>query len=79
MKNKKKKRDFDIEDYIKINKALLRKEELERNGGRWKAVNRPHKNKKKYDRKRDSRVDFDYPNFYIKMCMLIFNNFVNSI
>ena len=33
--------------------------ELERNGGRWIAVNRPHKNLKKYDRKRDKRNNSD--------------------
>lgn len=46
-----------VDEYIKINKAINRLEELERNGGRWVAVNRPHKNKKKYDRKRDRKID----------------------
>lgn len=41
-----------IEEYIRINKLLNRKEELEANGGRWIAKDRPHRNKKKYDRKR---------------------------
>ena len=59
-----KKHDFDFEDYIKTNKALSRLEELERNGGRWVAKDRPHKNKKKYNRKRDRRIDFDCP-FYL--------------
>lgn len=40
-----------VEDYIKINKALSRKEELEKNGGRWIAKDRPHRNKKKYNRR----------------------------
>lgn len=44
-----------IEDYIKANKKLAREEELERNGGRWVAKDRPHKNFKKYDRKRDKK------------------------
>lgn len=48
-----------IDDYIKANKAINRLEELKRNGGRWTAVNRPHKNKKKYDRKRDRKIDSD--------------------
>lgn len=39
------------EDYLRFNRKLLREEELERNGGRWIAVSRAHKNKKKYDRK----------------------------
>ena len=38
-------------DYIRFNRKLLREEELERNGGRWIAVSRPHRNKKKYDRR----------------------------
>lgn len=40
------------EDYILFNRKLLREEELEKNGGRWIARSRPHKNKRKYDRKR---------------------------
>ena len=47
------------EDYIKINKSLSRLEELEKNGGRWVAKDRPHKNKKKYNRKRDRAINFD--------------------
>ena len=63
-KLKKQKNIIDSEEYQRINRMLSRKEELEKNGGRWLAVNRPHKNKKKYDRKRDSRID-DYPfSFY---------------
>lgn len=56
---KKNKKTIGIDEYIKANKALSRLEELERNGGRWVAKDRPHKNKKKYDRKRDRRVSFD--------------------
>lgn len=63
-KLKKQKNIIDSEEYQRINRMLSRKEELEKNGGRWLAVNRPHKNKKKYDRKRDRRID-DYPfSFY---------------
>lgn len=47
-----KKMKITAEDYIRFNRKLLREEELERNGGRWIAKTRPHKNKKKYDRKR---------------------------
>ena len=43
------------EDYLRYNRKLLREEELERNGGRWIAKTRPHKNKKKYDRKHHKR------------------------
>ena len=38
---------------------IARDEELERNDGKWVAMNRVYKNKKKYDRKRDKRVDLD--------------------
>lgn len=55
MKTKKIKMCFDVEDYIKANKRLAREEELQRNGGRWVAKDRPHKNLKKYDRKRDRK------------------------
>lgn len=48
-----------LEDYINANRKASREIELERNGGRWKAVDRPHRNKKKYDRKRDRRIDSD--------------------
>lgn len=47
------------DDYIKIQKKLNREIELERNGGRWVAVDRPHKNKKLYNRKRDKKIDND--------------------
>lgn len=45
------------DDYVKVQKKLNREIELERNGGRWVAVDRPWKNKRKYDRKRDKKVD----------------------
>lgn len=43
------------EDVIKSFKKANRDIELERNGGRWIAINRAHKNLKKYDRKRDKK------------------------
>ena len=52
---KKKKMTIGIDDYIKANKKLAREEELRLNGGRWVAKDRPHKNLKKYDRKRDKK------------------------
>ena len=53
-KSKNKKKPIIIgEDYIKIQRKLNREIELERNGGRWIAVNRTHKSKKDYDRKRE--------------------------
>jgi hypothetical protein len=49
-----------VDDYIKINKKLAREEELRINGGRWVAKDRPHKNLKKYNRKRDKKnFNFD--------------------
>lgn len=58
-KIKKQNMSIGIEDYIKANKKLAREEELQRNGGRWVAKDRPHKNLKKYDRKRDKK-NFDF-------------------
>mgnify|MGYP003301960300 CR=1 FL=1 len=55
---KKKKMTIGLDEYIKANKKLAREEELARNGGRWVAKDRPHKNLKKYDRKRDKK-NFD--------------------
>lgn len=54
----KKKMTIGVDDYIKANKKIAREEELLRNGGRWVAKDRPHKNLKKYDRKRDKK-NFD--------------------
>lgn len=59
MGKKKKKKNNIQEDVIKAMRKANREIELERNGGRWIAVNRPYKNKKKYDRKRDSKVDLE--------------------
>lgn len=60
MSKKNKKKPIIIgEDYIKIQRKLNREIELERNGGRWIAVNRVHKSKKDYNRKRDKKVNFD--------------------
>ena len=43
---------------IKAFKKANREIEMERNGGgQWIAKSRPHKNKKKYDRKRDRSID----------------------
>lgn len=67
-KSKNKKKPIIIgEDYIKIQRKLNREIELERNGGRWIAVNRTHKSKKGYDRKRDKKVNLDdsYLSFFI--------------
>jgi hypothetical protein len=63
---KKQKMSIGVEDYIKANKKLAREEELQRNGGRWVAKDRPHKNLKKYDRKRDKKnFDFSLSLYYL--------------
>lgn len=49
---KKKSMKITVEEYIRVNKAINRIEELDRNGGHWIAKDRPHRNMKKYDRKR---------------------------
>ena len=38
-------------DLNKILRMMSRDEELERNDGKWVSVNRPYKDKKKYNRK----------------------------
>ncbi len=60
MKNRKK-NDIAFDDYIKACRKASREIELERNGGRWIAKDRPHKSKKQYNRRRDRRVTLDDP------------------
>ena len=57
MGKKKKKKNNIQEDIIKAMRKANREIELERNGGRWIAVHRTHKNMNKHDRKSDSKVD----------------------
>lgn len=63
-----------LDEYIKANRAASRTEEMELNGWRWKAKDRPHKNKKKYDRKRDRRVILDspFPIIVLNRCVYAF-------
>lgn len=61
MPKKKKKNSLIDDDAIKAFKKANREIEMERNGYRWIAVNRPHKNKKKYCRK-DKHKNGDYLN-----------------
>lgn len=63
MKKKKNLNDDVIKAFKKANREL----QFERNGGgQWVSVNRPHKNKKKYDRKRDKKnFDFDLSLFFM--------------
>ena len=61
-KKKKKTSSFDV--YIKANKKINREIELERNGGRWIAIDRPHRNKKKYYRKNKHKMGIlDNPHY----------------
>lgn len=59
MKNKKK--PIIANDVVKAMNKANRELQFERNGGgQFVSINRPHKNKKKYDRKREKRnIDFD--------------------
>ena len=50
-------------DPAKILRMISRDEELERNDGKWVAMNRAYKNHKKYDRKRDKKVNLDPDSF----------------
>ena len=60
-KVKKRNMTIGFDDYIKANRIASRNEQFERNGGgQFVAINRPHRNKKKYDRKRDKKnFEFD--------------------
>lgn len=59
-KRKNKKTIGTTEDLIKAFRKASREAELERNGGRWVAKDRPHKNKKAYNRKRDRQIDVPF-------------------
>lgn len=65
-KKKKTKNKITKEDYIKANKKLSREEEYYWHIG-WISTDRPHKNKKKYDRKRDRKID-SYLFSFIDIC-----------
>lgn len=55
MKKKTNKSKITQDDYVKAMKKVNREIELEKNGGRWVSVTRPHKNKKAYDRKQNKK------------------------
>ena len=59
------------DDYLKIQRKLNRELELEKNGGRWISVNRIHKSKKAYDRKRDKKVKIDDSCLFFLLCVII--------
>lgn len=79
MKKKRKIKPIVIgDDYLKIQRKLNRELELERNGGRWISINRVHKSKKAYDRKRDKKVKMDDSclSFFLP-CIVIASYFFN--
>ena len=61
---KKKKKNLIDEDCIKAFRKANREIEMERNGGRWIAIDRPHRNKKKYYRKEKHKNNWDYKNLH---------------
>lgn len=48
-----------INDSLKAIRKADRELELQLNGGRWKSVTTPHKNKKKYDRRKKDKTTWD--------------------
>lgn len=54
-KNNKNEFSFGEKEYLNTMRSILRKEEMERQGGRWIAKDRPHKTEKDYNRKRDKQ------------------------
>ena len=67
-----------IDEYIKANRKASREIELEQHVG-WVSVNRPHKNKKKYNRKDEkikNRRNLDgfsyYKQFYINRLEVLY-------
>lgn len=61
---KKKKKNLIDEDCIKAFRKANREIEMERNGGRWIAIDRPHRNKKKYYRKEKHKNNGDSKNLH---------------
>lgn len=61
---KKKKKNLIDEDCIKAFRKANREIEMERNGGRWIAIDRPHRNKRKYYRKEKHKNNGDSKNLH---------------
>lgn len=61
---KKKKKNLIDEDCVKAFRKANREIEMERNGGRWIAIDRPHRNKKKYYRKEKHKNNGDSKNLH---------------
>ena len=64
-------------DVLSAFKEANRSIELERNGGRWIAKDRPHKNKKKYCKKELSRI-IDGSSFCFISLFLLTSPFLKS-
>lgn len=64
----KKKKHNPPKDVVAAFKKANREIELERNGGRWIAMERPHQNKKKYNRKAQKNVGFSELLFFLEIC-----------
>ena len=59
MARKKRKKLSKQEIFLKAFKKANREIEMERNDGKWVCTHRIWKNKKKYNRKRDRKIDSD--------------------
>ena len=57
-KNMKKSKPTKSVEQYKILRMISRDDELERNGGRWVAVNRAYRDRKKYRREEGTRLVF---------------------
>lgn len=66
---KKKKKNLIDEDCIKAFRKANREIEMERNGGRWIAIDRPHRNKKKYYRKEKHKNNGDFKSLHYFLYM----------
>lgn len=80
MKQIKKTKNPSFKDIIKAINKGGREEQFERNGGgQWVAVNRIHKNKKKYDRKqkRKEMRDLDASLFFFSDYVIFGPNVLN--
>lgn len=69
---KKKKKNLIDEDCIKAFRKANREIEMERNGGRWIAIDRPHRNKKKYYRKEKHKNNGILKPHYFFIYVLLF-------
>lgn len=62
----KKKKTIISDDVVKALNRANRELQFERNGGgQFVATNKVHRNKKKYDRKREKKIDFDFSLFFV--------------